>query len=100
MATAPTPTPEIRVHWPVKCPSCGSMYNGETRELVSDTKLSEKISQLETELTTLRGANAGLVRELEAANAKITELSAPAPAPEPEPEPRRKRGRDFVIGGS
>lgn len=87
MATAPTPTPSS----PIACPSCGSRYNPETRELVEDTKLREKIAQLDTELSTLREANAQLVAgnsqlsgELATANEKIATLSQPAPAQERE----------------
>lgn len=96
MATPATPpTPEIPTT-PVACPSCGSKYNPATRELVDDTKLREKIAALESDLLTLRGANAGITRELEAANAKIVELSTPPVPPNPEP---RRRGSDFRIGG-
>ena len=96
MATAPTPVPTVV--WPVKCPSCGSLYNGETHELVTDTKLREKISGLETELATLRSANQSLTSDLAAANEKITALSAPPPPADDPPPAARKKGRDFIVG--
>lgn len=97
MATAPTPTPENAPRpKAVVCPSCGSRYNPETRELEEDTQLPERIAELETELRTLREANAQLVEKNVGLDAELA-LARQTP-PAPAPEPREKKARDFIVG--
>jgi hypothetical protein len=83
----------------VTCPSCGSKYNTETRELVEDTKLSEKVAELQGQLQTLRTVNKTLSEDLTEANGKIAELTAAPPTPPtPPPSDRAKKERDFIVG--
>jgi hypothetical protein len=72
---------------PIICPSCGSKYNSETHELVEDTKLKERIAQLETEADVLRRAAADLRFKLETAQARLDVFDAPKP-----------KARDFIVG--
>ena len=76
---------------PVVCPSCGSRYNPETRELVEDTKLRERIRQLESDAQILRSGSEELTAQLSAANEKIAALSAPPQGPEPQTETGREK---------
>jgi hypothetical protein len=82
---------------PIVCSSCESRYNPETRELVQDTQLRERISRLEADAVILRGGSEELTRQLAAANEKIATLSIPAPAPEPAPIPRARKHDRFIV---
>jgi hypothetical protein len=72
---------------PVTCPSCGSEYNPETRELVRDTGLQARIRELEGEAETLRNASVDLQRTLDQANARLAIFDAPKP-----------KAPDFIVG--
>jgi hypothetical protein len=82
---------------PIVCPSCGSKYNPETRELVEDTRLRERIRQLEADAAILRSGSEALTAQLAEANEKILVLSAPPNGPDPEPAPVRKKERKFIV---
>jgi hypothetical protein len=80
---------------PIVCPSCGSRYNPETRELVEDTQLRERIRQLEADAQILRTGSEELTRQLTVANQKIQTLeSAPPPEPAPAPQPKNSK---FIV---
>lgn len=72
---------------PVTCPSCGSKYNPETRELVEDTGLQVRIRELEADAQTLRDASEDLRAKLTDAEARLAIFNAPKP-----------KTRDFVVG--
>ena len=79
---------------PVICPSCGSKYNPETRELVEDTKLRERIRALEAENEQWRTATAEAQAEVSSATAKLTAAEAQlAVLSTP-----KKSDRKFIVG--
>lgn len=61
---------------PVKCPSCGSVYNPATCELSSDTGLPARIAELESQLETLRDEYSNLETVAAGSALKVTELEA------------------------
>jgi hypothetical protein len=91
---APAPAPAASRPTIVTCPSCGSQYNAESCELVQDTKLREKIRDLERQVDGWRAnyqnveANAKV--KIETLQREIDELRG-APAPE------TRRQRDFIV---
>ena len=72
---------------PVTCPSCGSQYNPETRELVQDTGLQARIREMEGEAEILRENSAALRTQLDAAEARLAIFDAPKP-----------KAPDFFVG--
>lgn len=81
----PRPAPRSAA---VTCPSCGSAYNTETHELITDSGMPTRIRELETERDVWQQ--------------KATELQAkldvvPVPDPEPPPEPKKKTKSDFFV---
>ena len=79
---------------PVTCPSCGSKYNPETRELVEDTGLQARIRELEVASEIVRNASADLRTELDETKATLAEKESQLAilnAPEPQ-------ARDFIVG--
>jgi hypothetical protein len=80
---------------PITCPSCGSKYNPETHELVEDTRLPARITELEDQNRSLRTdldvstqSTVMLQTKLDAAQARIDNFDAP----------KTKKTRDFVVG--
>src|ERR1700682_2714292 len=69
----PPPTREGSLVDPVTCPSCGSKYNPETRELVEDTGLQARIRELEVASEIVRNASADLRTELDETKATLAE---------------------------
>jgi hypothetical protein len=78
---------ESEVMDPVTCPSCGSQYNPETRELVQDTGLQARIRELEAGAETLRENSAALQTKLDDAEVRLAMFSV-----------RRPKERDFFVG--
>jgi hypothetical protein len=90
----PAPAPAPNRPTIVTCPSCASQYNAESAELVHDTKLREKIRDLERQVDSWRvnyqNVEANAKVRIDALQLELDELRG-APAPEP------RREREFFV---